>query len=83
MTKRYDVSTPRKKRDGTTFWHRVGTAFEGEKGISIVFDSLPLPDAEGRCQVNLFEPRARGEAPHQSRAQAPAFADDDGDMPPF
>lgn len=58
--KRYDVCTPRKKKDGGTFWHRVGTAFEGERGISILFDSLPLPDAEGRCAVNLFEPREGG-----------------------
>ncbi|MGJ3625999.1 hypothetical protein AB5I41_01690 [Sphingomonas sp. MMS24-JH45] len=30
---------------------------EGEKGINIVFDSLPLPDAEGRVSVSLFKPR--------------------------
>lgn len=55
--KRFDVLTPRKKNDGGTFWHRVGTAWEGDKGINIVFDSLPMPDADGRCSVSLFEPR--------------------------
>lgn len=58
MSKRYDVMSPRKGRE-KTFWTRVGTAFESEKGIQIIFDALPLPDAEGRCAVNLFEPRER------------------------
>lgn len=56
MAKRYDVCSPRKGRD-KTFWVRVGTAFEGDKGINIVFDALPLPDTEGRVSVSLFEPR--------------------------
>lgn len=74
MTKRYDVLAPRKKRDGGTFWHRVGTAFEGEKGINITFDSLPLPDAEGRVSVSLFEPRERDQSdrPHRSEGQGAA-----------
>lgn len=55
--KRYDVAAPRAKKDGGTFWARVGTAWENDKGIQVVFDALPLPDAEGRCVVNLFEPR--------------------------
>ena len=54
--RRYDLMTPRKGKD-KTFWHRVGTAWENDKGIQCVFDSLPIPDAEGRCVVNLFEPR--------------------------
>lgn len=58
--KRYDICTPRKNRDGKTFWTRIGTAWEGDKGIQLVFDALPLPDAEGRCAANLFEPRENG-----------------------
>lgn len=61
MSKRYDVMAPRAGKE-KTFWHRVGTAFEGEKGIGIIFDSLPLPDAEGRVSVRLFEPRAKDDA---------------------
>ncbi len=57
MASRFDVLAPRKKKDGGTFWHRVGTAWQGDKGINVVFDSLPLPDAEGRVSVSLFEPR--------------------------
>lgn len=58
--KRYDVMSPRAGKE-KTFWHRVGTAFEGDKGIGITFDSLPLPDAEGRVTVRLFEPRKKQE----------------------
>lgn len=54
--KRYDICAPRKGRD-KTFWHRIGTAWEGDKGIQLVFDSLPLPDSEGNVKAYLFEPR--------------------------
>lgn len=80
MTKRFDVLAPRTKKDGGTFWHRVGTAFEGEKGISIIFDSLPMPDKEGRCSVSLFEPRERQAAPAKTKAQPD---DMEGDAIPF
>jgi hypothetical protein len=78
MSKRFDVLSPRPKKDGGTFWHRVGTAFEGDKGIGIVFDSLPLPDAEGKVRVSLFEPREKnaGNAPSKPRQ-----ADLDDDVP--
>jgi hypothetical protein len=71
MAKRYDISTPRPGKDGKTFWHRIGTAWEGDKGIQLVFDSLPLPDKEGRCVANLFEPR-EPQARSASRDQANA-----------
>jgi hypothetical protein len=70
MTKRYDVMAPRKGKEDKTFWHRVGTAFEGAKGIGIEFDSLPLPDKEGRVSVRLFEPRDK-QAPTQDRVPTP------------
>lgn len=57
MADRFDVCAPRKKKDGGTYWHKVGTAWNGAKGINIVFDSLPMPDNEGRCSVSLFEAR--------------------------
>lgn len=57
MSKRYDICAPRKGKDDKTFWTRIGTAWENEKGIQLVFDALPLPDSEGRCVANLFEPR--------------------------
>lgn len=60
MTKRYDVKTPRPKKDGSVFWHRIGTAFERDNGgISVILDSLPLPDKDGRVVMNLWEPMER------------------------
>jgi len=62
MSNRWDVLSPRAGKEGKTFWHRVGTAWQGDKGISITFDSLPLPDAEGKVRVSLFEPRVKDAA---------------------
>lgn len=60
MTKRFDVCSPRPRKDSDKpYWHRVGTAFEGEKGMNLVFDSLPLPDKDGRVSVFLFEPKEK------------------------
>jgi hypothetical protein len=54
------IATPRKGKDGKTFWTNIGTAwFNDNGGIQLVFDALPLPDAEGRCVANLFEPREK------------------------
>lgn len=74
--KRLDVLSPRPKKDGGTYWHRVGTAWEGEKGISITFDSMPLPDKEGQVRVSLFEPReSKGAEATTSTTKAPARAE--------
>jgi hypothetical protein len=79
MAKRYDVCSPRPRKDSDKpFWHRVGTAWEGEKGINITFDSLPLPDKEGRVSVALFVPREKDTAP---KSAEPARDDMDSDIP--
>lgn len=63
MSTRFDIVSPRpRKNSDKPFWHRVGTAFEGDKGLTLVFDSLPLPDAEGRTVVKLFEQKERAPA---------------------
>ena len=55
---RFDLISPRPRKDGKTFWLRVGTAFSRDKGgFSLVFDALPLPDAEGRVTVLMTEPK--------------------------
>lgn len=56
---RFDICTPRKGRDDKTYWTKIGTAWQSDKGIQLVFDALPLPDSEGRCVANLFEPKPR------------------------
>lgn len=84
MAKRYDIMTPRKGRDDKTFWTRIGTAWEGDKGIQLVFDALPLPDAEGRCVANLFEPREpRERSAGNDRAQSRERSEEYGSDIPF
>jgi hypothetical protein len=82
MNTRLDICTPRKSKDGKTFWTKIGTAWQSDKGIQLVFDALPLPDSEGRCVANLFEPKPRDGQP-QSRASAPQNDryDDNSDIP--
>ena len=81
MAKRFDICTPRPGRDGKTFWNRIGTAWQNDKGIQLVFDALPLPDAEGRCVANLFEPReGTARSASNDRADARERASTRGDM---
>ena len=77
MSRRYDICAPRKGRDDKTFWTRIGTAWEGDKGIQLVFDALPLPDSEGRCVANLFEPRESNGGQRQQPARQTADLDVD------
>lgn len=57
---RYDLISPRPRKDGKTFWLKVGAAFAKDNGgFSLVFDALPLPDAEGRVTVLMKEPMQR------------------------
>src|SRR5262245_31195258 len=72
VAKRYDISVPRKGRNDKTYWTKIGTAWENDRGqIQLVFDALPLPDADGRCVANLFEPR-EDQGRSASRDQADA-----------
>jgi len=57
MTKRFDLISPRPNKNGKTYWLKIGAAFPLDKGgFSLVFDALPLPDAEGRVSVLMKEP---------------------------
>lgn len=68
MAKRFDVCSPRPRKDSDKpYWHRVGTAWDNDKGTMIYFDSLPLPDEKGRVAVALFEAKEK-----QSENPAPA-----------
>lgn len=82
MAQRFDVCSPRPTKDGKTYWHRVGTAFQSDKGsIGVVLDSLPLPDKEGRVSMQLFEPKAKGDAP--ARKPQTTASEDMSDEVPF
>lgn len=83
MSTRFDVCSPRPRKDSEKpFWHRVGTAWKNDKGISITFDSLPLPDKEGRVSVVLFEPRdkAADTAPKRQTGGVSDYAAEKADM---
>lgn len=68
--KRMECSSPRKARDGKTWWHRVGSAWISDDGmITVYLDSYPTPDEEGKVKFSLFEPRPREGASTQERAQ--------------
>jgi len=82
MATRFDICTPRKGKDDKTFWTKIGTAWQSDKGIQLVFDALPLPDSEGRCVANLFEPKPRDNATRQDTSRNAQPADDlDSDIP--
>ena len=76
MSTRFDICTPRKGRDDKTYWTRIGTAWQNDKGIQLVFEALPLPDSEGRCVANLFEPKPRENTQTGQRTPQPAYDDD-------
>lgn len=93
MADRFDICTPRPKKDGGSYWVKIGTAWKNEKGVQLVFDALPLPDSEGRCVANLFEPKPRDDRErsatndrkqaNQNAAGRGSFADDLDDDVPF
>jgi hypothetical protein len=80
-----NMASPRARKDGKTHWHSVGSAWiDDNGGTTLEFDSLPLPDAEGRVRVRLFEPRdnniSRGTQPAPQQRQT---VDLDDSLPPF
>lgn len=77
MSNRFDISSPRPKKDGGTYWVKIGTAWVNEKGTQLVFDALPLPDKEGRVVANLFPPRDNG---GQQRVQQQSGGFDNSDL---
>ncbi len=60
---RYDIISPRRRND-KTYWQKIGAGFVRDKGgFSLVFDALPLPDAEGRVSLLMVEPTPREDRP--------------------
>jgi len=80
MSTRKDICTPRKKKDGGTYWVKIGTAWDNDGKVQLVFDALPIPDDQGRVVANLFEPRT-GDAPRaasgRGEARQPADLNDE------
>ena len=62
--KRFDVLQPIERKNGGTFWMRVGTAFENRDGsLNIYLDALPLG---GKLQVR------ESREPEEAEAAVPA-----------
>ncbi len=84
---RYNLMSPRAKKDGGTFWHRIGTAFPRDKGgFSLMLDSLPIADKEGRVMVLMVEQDQQdnhppGASQRQDTGARPASRDLDQEIP--
>ena len=87
---RFDLVSPRKGKDDKTRWFKVGAAFPRDKGgYQLVFDALPLPDAEGRVTLMMWEAEAKDDqrggmsskAQAADRAQRPVRNDLDDEVP--
>ena len=85
MSTRKDICTPRKKKDGGTYWVKIGSAWENDGKTQLVFDALPIPDSEGRCVANLFEPResTQKQSSRQPDRALAGYTDDDDRFEPF
>jgi len=77
MSKRFSVVQAKEVpgRDKPV-WLRHGIAFQGDKGISIKLESLPLANKDGEVWLKLFEDD--GSRPQQS---SPAAAPLDDSIP--
>lgn len=85
MTERYELKSPRKGKDGKTFWTRVGVAFPNKNGdgFNLILEAYPLPDAEGRVMMTMMPPfeRDEGHASKQQSRPAPERRELDDDIP--
>jgi hypothetical protein len=73
MTERFDIITPRKRKDGKTFWLKIGAGFNRDKGgFSLVLDALPLPDETGRIGLLMVPPSEKGSGGGDVPVQAAA-----------
>lgn len=81
---RYDLVSPRKGKDDKTRWFKVGAAFPREKGgFQLVFDALPLPDAEGRVTLMMWEAEAKSDQRQDRRQEQGRGRSDMDDEIPF
>lgn len=79
MTTRYDCLSPRPGREGKTYWHKVGSAFQSrDGGMQVYLDSLPIPDDKGKVSFIIREAKDLREAsaPVQRTRQTPRASTD-------
>jgi hypothetical protein len=75
VTQRYSQNGEDKKR-----YINVGAVFEGEKGLSLKLDSIPV-QFDG--WINFYEPRPRDDQPAKPTEAAPTGGDPFKDDVPF
>lgn len=53
----HNLYTPIDKPDGGTIWHKIGVTWAGKKPntYQLEFNSLPLPNSNGKVLVQMFE----------------------------
>ncbi len=79
MSRPFTVSSPRKRKDGKTFWFKLGAAWpRDDGGFKLELDASPLPDAEGKVTLLISPPREDGDRPQQ---RPNADMPDDTDLP--
>jgi len=93
MARRFDILSPRKSRDGKTYFTKIGVAFENKNGgYSLSFEALPIAsltdDGGIETRALMMEPRERDAAPRSGARQQTRAAEmaDDFDAlnePPF
>lgn len=79
MRQAYDVVVPIPSRErGKTYWHRIGRAYDNNRGITLYLDSLPIGN-----KIMLF-PAKRDEGPVTNVPDLPDLGapPDDGAPPP-
>ena len=76
---RWDICCPRARKDGKTYWVKIGAAFRSKSGdgLNLIFDALPVPDGEGRVCANLFKAKPRDDRPSSEPEQPGVDLDDE------
>lgn len=65
MRKVYDVvATVGKRKDGKPNYVKVGAVLEGDKGLSMKLETLPMGN-EWNGWLNFYEPKPRDSAPRR------------------
>lgn len=72
-------------KSGKKKYHKMGTVFESDKGLSLKIDSMPVgPDWNGWVSFYECKPREqKAEAPKATKASAPDADDFDDQRIPF
>lgn len=82
---RFDIVSPRPKKDGGTYWLKIGQMFPAKdgEGYSIKLDAIPLPNEKGEVWIKAFVPREQTQPRQQAGGAARNHRADLDDSIPF